>query len=221
MINRLRDKPYVTYGLLGIMILVYLIMTITGGTENPGNLLRFGAKYNPLIRAGEYWRLIAPVFIHIGLTHILMNGITLYFIGQYVETLFGHWRFLIIFLVSGVVGNLASFAFSYNVSAGASTAIFGLFGAFMMLGESFSRNQAIVSMAKTFLLFIVLNIAMDLFTPGIDIAGHLGGLVGGFLIAYVSGVSFSKVNPIKRVIAGITLVLVAGALFVIGMRGSF
>lgn len=219
--SRLREKPHMTYGLLGIMVIVYVIMTFSGGTENTTTLLTFGAKFNPLIRAGEYWRLVTPIFIHIGFTHILMNGITLYFIGQYVEMLFGHWRFLGIFLTSGIVGNLASFAFSDSLSAGASTAIFGLFGAFMMLGESFSNNQAIVSMAKTFLLFIVLNIATDLFVSGIDIAGHIGGLIGGFLVAYVAGVSFGKVTPVKRIVALVMLIVVAIALFIIGMRGNF
>ncbi|WP_054654265.1 rhomboid family intramembrane serine protease [Lentilactobacillus kisonensis] len=218
--SRLRDKPFIMYGLLAIMVIVFLTMTVMGGTTDPGTLVRFGAKYNPAIRAGEYWRLITPMFIHIGFTHILMNGITLYFIGEYVEQLFGHWRFLTIFLVSGIVGNLASFVFSYGLSAGASTAIFGLFGAFMMLGESFSKNPVITSMAKTFLLFIVLNIGTDIFVQGIDIAGHIGGLIGGFLIAYVVGVSFGKVSPIKRIIAGIMLVVVAVGLFVLGMQGN-
>lgn len=221
MVNRLKNQPYMTYGLLGIMVIVYLLMTVSGGTESTVTLLKFGAKFNPLIRAGEYWRLITPIFIHIGFTHILMNGITLYFIGQYVESLFGHWRFLGIFLVSGIAGNLASFAFSASLSAGASTAIFGLFGAFMMLGESFSRNQVIVSMARTFLLFIVLNIATDIFVSGIDIAGHLGGLVGGFLVAYVVGVEFGKVSAIKRLIAGIMLIVIMVAMFIVGMRGNF
>lgn len=219
--SRLRGKPYITHGLLAIMVIVFIIMSLMGGTENGVTLFNFGAKYNPAIRAGDYWRLITPVFIHIGFTHILMNGITLYFIGQYVEQIFGHVRYLIIFLVSGVMGNLASFAFSSNLSAGASTAIFGLFGAFMMLGESFSNNPAIVSMAKTFLLFIVLNIGTDIFVQGIDIAGHIGGLVGGFLIAYLVGVSFAKVSPVKRVIATIMLVVIAVVLFSLGMQGNF
>lgn len=140
--SNLRDKPYVTYLLLGVMVIVFALMSVMGGTENPMTLVQFGAKYNPLIRAGQYWRLITPMFIHIGFTHILMNGITLYFIGQYVEELFGHWRFAIIFFVSGILGNLGSFAFTAGLSAGASTAIFGLFGAFMMLGESFSKTRS-------------------------------------------------------------------------------
>lgn len=219
--NNIKDKPYVTYLLLAAMVVVFGLMSVMGGTENPVTLVEFGAKYNPLIRAGQYWRLVTPIFIHIGFTHILMNGITLYFIGQYVEQLFGHWRFTIIFFVSGIVGNLGSFAFNSGLSAGASTAIFGLFGAFLMLGESFSKNPAIVSMAKTFLLFIVLNIGTDIFVSGIDIAGHIGGLVGGFLIAYVTGVGFSKTSRVKRVIAAIMLVVIVFVLYTIGMQAKF
>lgn len=174
--NNIKDKPYVTYLLLAAMVVVFGLMSVMGGTENPVTLVEFGAKYNPLIRAGQYWRLVTPIFIHIGFTHILMNGITLYFIGQYVEQLFGHWRFTIIFFVSGIVGNLGSFAFNSGLSAGASTAIFGLFGAFLMLGESFSKNPAIVSMAKTFLLFIPLNIGTDIFVSGIDVRDTLAAL---------------------------------------------
>lgn len=219
--NNIKDKPYVTYLLLAAMVVVFGLMSVMGGTENPVTLVEFGAKYNPLIRAGQYWRLVTPIFIHIGFTHILMNGITLYFIGQYVEQLFGHWRFTIIFFVSGIVGNLGSFAFNSGLSAGASTAIFGLFGAFLMLGESFSKNPSIVSMAKTFLLFIPLNIGTDIFVSGIDIAGHIGGLVGGFLIAYVTGVGFSKTSRVKRVIAAIMLVVIVFVLYTIGMQAKF
>ena len=219
--NNIKDKPYVTYLLLAAMVVVFGLMSVMGGTENPVTLVEFGAKYNPLIRAGQYWRLVTPIFIHIGFTHILMNGITLYFIGQYVEQLFGHWRFTIIFFVSGIVGNLGSFAFNSGLSAGASTAIFGLFGAFLMPGESFSKNPAIVSMAKTFLLFIPLNIGTDIFVSGIDIAGHIGGLVGGFLIAYVTGVGFSKTSRVKRVIAAIMLVVIVFVLYTIGMQAKF
>lgn len=219
--SNLRDKPYVTYLLLGVMVIVFALMSVMGGTENPMTLVQFGAKYNPLIRAGQYWRLITPMFIHIGFTHILMNGITLYFIGQYVEELFGHWRFAIIFFVSGILGNLGSFAFTAGLSAGASTAILGLFGAFMMLGESFSKNPVIVSMAKTFMLFIVLNIVTDIFVSGVDIAGHLAGLAGGFLVAYVTGVAFSKTSQVKRIISLIMLVVIAFVLFTIGMRAKF
>lgn len=198
-----------TIGLIAIMVLIYGAMTLVGGSTNVNVLITFGAKLNALIQQGEWWRLVTPMFLHIGFTHILMNMITLYFVGMQIEAAFGHTRFLVLFLVAGVGGNVASFCFSNSLSAGASTAIFGLFGAFMMLGESFWQNPVIRQLTQTFLAFVVMNILFDLFAPGIDLAGHLGGLAAGFLVAYSLGVPrIGKVSTIKRVVA--TIVLIGG-----------
>lgn len=208
-LRRLNQTPYITVGLVGIMVLAYLAMTLAGGSTNVNVLIQFGAKLNVLIQQGEWWRLFTPMFLHIGFTHILMNMITLYFVGIQLEAAFGHWRYLAIFLIAGVGGNIASFCFSDSLSAGASTAIFGLFGAFMMLGESFWQNPVIRSLSRTFLAFVVMNLAFDVFTPGIDMAGHIGGLVAGFLAAYLVGVPrIGRVSTIKRVVA--TVVLIGG-----------
>lgn len=208
-LRRLDQTPYMTVGLIGIMVIVFLAMTVAGGSTNVNVLITFGAKLNPLIQQGQWWRLFTPMFLHIGFTHILMNMITLYFVGMQLEAAFGHWRYLTLFLVGGIGGNVASFCFSDSLSAGASTAIFGLFGAFMMLGESFWQNPTIRSLARTFLAFVVMNLAFDVFTPGIDLAGHIGGLFSGFLVAYLVGVPrIGRVAPVKRVIA--TVVLIAG-----------
>lgn len=208
-LRRLDQTPYMTVGLIAVMVLVYLAMTLAGGSTNVNVLIEFGAKINVLIQQGQWWRLGTPVFLHIGFTHILLNMLTLYFVGMQLEAAFGHGRYLVIFLVAGIGGNVASFCFSDSLSAGASTAIFGLFGAFMMLGESFWQNPTIRSLARTFLAFVVMNLAFDVFTPGIDLAGHIGGLFAGFLTAYLVGVPrIGKVSAIKRVIA--TVVLVAG-----------
>ncbi|WP_439794965.1 rhomboid family intramembrane serine protease [Secundilactobacillus kimchicus] len=134
--------PYVTISLIALMVIVYLLMTAAGGAGNPQVLMAFGAKINVLIDAGQWWRLVTPMFLHLSFEHILLNMVTLYFLGLQIEALFGHWRFLILFVVSGIGGNLASFAFDPNaLSAGASTAIFGLFGAFLMLGEAFRQTS--------------------------------------------------------------------------------
>ncbi|WP_407887834.1 rhomboid family intramembrane serine protease [Levilactobacillus sp. N40-8-2] len=208
-LNRLNQYPFMTVGLIVIMVLVYGAMTLDGGSTNVNVLITFGAKLNALIQQGEWWRLFTPMFLHIGFTHILMNMITLYFVGIQIEAAFGHTRFLVLFLVSGVGGNVASFCFSNSLSAGASTAIFGLFGAFMMLGESFWQNPVIRQLTQTFLAFVVMNIIFDLFAPGIDLAGHIGGLAAGFLVAYSLGVPrIGKVNVVKRVVA--TIVLIGG-----------
>lgn len=208
-LNRFNQYPFMTVGLIVIMVLVYGAMTLAGGSTDVNVLITFGAKVNALIQQGEWWRLFTPMFLHIGFTHILMNMITLYFVGIQIEAAFGHTRFLAMFLIAGIGGNVASFCFSDSLSAGASTAIFGLFGAFLMLGESFWQNPVIRQIARTFMAFIVMNLAFDIFTPGIDMAGHLGGLVVGFLVAYTVGVPrIGKVSVIKRVVA--TIVLIAG-----------
>lgn len=178
-----KEKPYVTYVLLAIQIAVFLIMTFTGGTSNNTfNLVRWGAKFNPLIFAGEWWRFITPMFIHIGLLHLLMNSVVLYIIGPMAEKLYGKWRYALIYVLSGITGVVASFAFNINVAAGASTAIFGIFGALLYLvvlkPHIYARSLGI-SIAG----LVVVNLVVDLFSQGIDLAGHIGGLVGGFLIA--------------------------------------
>ncbi|RDF14371.1 rhomboid family intramembrane serine protease [Levilactobacillus brevis] len=217
-LRNLNQTPYMTTGLVVIMVLVFVAMTLAGGSTSLNVLVAFGAKVNPLIQQGQWWRLITPMFLHIGFTHIFLNMVTLYFVGTQLEAAFGHARFLIIFLVAGIGGNVASFCFLNSLSAGASTAIFGLFGAFMMLGESFWQNPIIRQLARTFLAFVVMNIAFDLFIPGIDLAGHLGGLIAGFLVAYTVGVpQIGRVSVTKRVVATVVLILGLVWLYLHGM----
>lgn len=205
----------VTVTLVAIQVLVYIMMTLAGGSTNSAVLVRFGALQPALLQAGQWWRLVTPVFVHIGFTHLLINSITLYFIGLYIEQLFGHWRMSVIYFVSAVTGNLWSAYWLPNgLAAGASTAIFGLFGAFLMLGESFRENPAIRQLSRQFLILVLLNVATDLFVPGIDLAGHIGGLLGGFLMAYV--VAAPKIGPVavsKRWLSA--AILVAGCVVLI------
>lgn len=212
-------KPYITYGLIFINVIVFFLMTLLGGSENVSVLVAFGAKVNNLIIEGQWWRFITPMFIHIGFEHILLNMITLYFIGIQIESFFGSGRFLIIYLVSGICGNIASFTFNPTaLSAGASTALFGLFGAFLMLGESFRENPYIRAMSRQFLLLVILNVIFG-FSSNVDLAGHLGGLCAGFLTAYIVGVPMiGKVPVTKRIVSLLTLVFVSGLLLVMGFK---
>lgn len=199
----------VTVTLVTIQVLVYLAMTLAGGSTNSAVLVRFGALVPDLLRAGQWWRLVTPVFVHIGFTHLLINSLTLYFLGLYIEQLFGHWRMVVIYFVSAIVGNLCSaYWLAGSLAAGASTAIFGLFGAFLMLGESFRDNLAIRQLSRQFLILVLLNVGTDLLVPGIDLAGHIGGLVGGFLMAYVVGApKLGPVAPAKRWLSAAMLVV--------------
>ncbi|MCF6515123.1 rhomboid family intramembrane serine protease [Lactobacillus sp. S2-2] len=200
------------------MLFVYLLMSLNGGSENPQTLVKFGALYPPAIMNGEWWRLITPIFIHIGITHLILNLVTIYFIGIIIEREFGHFKYLLIFIISGILGNLTSLSFTSGLSAGASTSIFGLFGSFFMVYESYKENTYIRNTAKSFFYFLAFNFIYDLFIPGIDLWGHIGGIIAGFLISYVVGLKeINKKIRIKRLIS--TFVLIA--VIIILLKVSF
>ncbi|WP_225047608.1 rhomboid family intramembrane serine protease [Lacticaseibacillus kribbianus] len=205
--RRLDDTPFVTYILLGVTIAVFLLETLAGGSTNSFVLLRFGARWNPLIYIGQWWRLITPMFVHIGVTHIVVNAVSLFYLGSITERIFGHWRYLVIYLVSGIAGNVASFVFNADgLAAGASTAIFGLMGAFLMLGDTYRHNPVITQLSRQFMLLAAMNLVFNLFSSGVDIFGHIGGLVGGVLIAFAVGAPQLGPTPTsRRVIGGVVL----------------
>lgn len=196
--------------MITLCVLAYLWMTFNGGSTNTMVLIRYGARYTPLILQGQWWRLITAGFLHVGLEHLVINMVTLYFIGMYVENIFGHVAMLVIYLASILSGNIASMYFQpmRAVSAGASTGIFGLFGAFLMLGLAFHDNPVIQQIARQFLILVIFNIGADLLMPGIDLAGHLGGLIGGFLAAGMMGsTKIGKMDLIKRFLSGTILIV--------------
>jgi len=186
--------PTWTRILLGINIAVFVAMIIVGWTEY--NTLRgpedirvldlFGAKVNEKIADGQVWRLFTAMFLHIGAIHLLFNLYALYILGPMVEGYFGHLRFLAIYLLAGLFGSVASYAFSPVPSAGASGAIFGLAGAttvyFLRYRDNFgARGRAIL---QNMLVVIGINLVFGLSVRGIDNWGHMGGLVGGALVAW-------------------------------------
>lgn len=192
-----KDSPYITYLLLFITIAVYLFMLLRfRTTENTIALVIMGAKMNALIvLENEWWRLLTAAFIHIGFEHILMNGISLYFIGMELERIMGHWRFAVLYIVSAIGGNLLSFAFSPNVSAGASTALFGTFAAFIVLAYLYPNHRYLSMRARTFTILLVLNLITGFTSTGIDYWGHIGGAIFGVLITFVIGLPIKNDFP--------------------------
>ncbi|GAB4506027.1 MAG: hypothetical protein Kow00123_01650 [Anaerolineales bacterium] len=179
-------RPVAVWVILAITGLVFLAMTLAGGSENTDVLVRFGAKVNGRIAAGEYWRFLTPIFIHIGLLHLAFNVYALYALGTEVERLFGSAPFVVLYLLSGFAGVVASFAFNNHLSAGASGAIFGLVGA---LGYFFARYRNLLGHAgRRQLINIVLvaayNLAFGFLYPGVDNHGHLGGLLAGVALGW-------------------------------------
>lgn len=188
-------KPYITYGIITINIVLYIIMLTLSrsglGEFDVQTLLKFGANYKPLVLAGEYWRLIASAFLHDGIIHLICNMYALYVIGPQLENFFGKIRFLIIYLFSAIAGNLLSLTFSSAVSVGASGAIFGLFGSLLYFGYYY--RVYLGNVLRTQLIpVIMINILFGLVTPGIDNAAHIGGLIGGIFISMGIGVKYKS-----------------------------
>jgi Uncharacterized membrane protein (homolog of Drosophila rhomboid) len=218
-INR-ESRAYVTWTLLIITIGVFIIETLSGGSQNYQTLLLMGAKTNDLVQAGQWWRLITPIFLHIGIFHIFMNGFTLLYVGQILEPMVGHWRFFLIYMLSGIMGNLASFAFGANnaISAGASTSLFGMFAAFLALGVIYRENRFLRELGKSFLGLIAINLLMDLTMSGIDIWGHVGGAIGGLFLGYALGLpKISRPKMIFRILAIVVVVVISYYMYVKGM----
>ncbi|MEO1772844.1 rhomboid family intramembrane serine protease [Candidatus Enterococcus ferrettii] len=182
-----RNKPYVTYTFLGINTIFFLLEYLVPSLRINE---RLGMFIPSIILGHEYWRFLTPMIIHFGLMHFVLNSVVLYYMGQQCEAIFGHWRFCLVYLLSGLMGNMGSFAFNGLgvLSGGASTAIFGLFGAFLVIGYHYQDNPAVQGLTRQFGLFILLNLAFGLFDSSIDLWGHLGGLLGGALSGLILGV---------------------------------
>ncbi|NLI61013.1 MAG: rhomboid family intramembrane serine protease [Clostridiales bacterium] len=181
--------PYVTYIILGINIVLWLLMSFIGlimGWNQSLQLFYFGAKVNELVVQGEYWRLFTAMFLHIGLLHLFFNSYALYLYGPAVEKLFGKVKFLVIYIVSGLMGSLLSYLFSPNPAAGASGAIFGLMGSLLYFRKE-KRNLFQRIFGPGLLMIIGINLMYGFIQPGIDNWGHIGGLLGGFLTGNALG----------------------------------
>lgn len=199
--NQLFDKKYpVTSSLLLLTTGVFLSMLLLRGFdyESVQTVYDFGGVLGDEIQVDpiQSWRLLAAMFVHIGLQHFVLNMITLYFLGRIAEDLFGSKAFLALYLLSGLMGNLFVLAFSPEVvAAGASTALFGIFGAIASL-RFIARSPYIQYLSQSYTSLILINILFS-FMPGISLAGHLGGLVGGGILAFVFPV-YGEQDSVKK-----------------------
>ncbi|WEV45122.1 rhomboid family intramembrane serine protease [Streptococcaceae bacterium ESL0687] len=181
-------KHRVTYLLTALTSLVFILMYLKYGSNmtSPRNLLASGALWGPdiLEHPGHLWRLITPIFVHIGFMHFASNTFIIYFIGKDLEEVFGSFNYLILYLLSGVFGNAFVFCFdTFSLSAGASTSLFGIFAAVVGLGY-ISKIEALKEFSKGYLALILFNLAFNLFDPSISLLGHLGGALGGLLLVF-------------------------------------
>lgn len=198
------------YSLLVIIIGMFLWMLTKGPIGSPHVLLYFGAKANELIIAGEYWRLITPMFLHVSTLHLLVNALALYSLRD-AEWIYGSYRFLFVFLMAGIAGNIASFAFSPALAAGASGGLFGVMGSLLYFGtqrkEFFKRT-----MSSAVWSTLVINLALGVMIPQISNSGHIGGLIGGFLAAAAVGLPGQRMRPYQIPALFVLLVLMAAGI---------
>ncbi len=181
-----------TIVLVVVNVLVFFGLSFGGMTEDAVYMLEHGAMYVPyILENGEYYRLFTSLFLHFGFTHLLNNMVTLVIMGRYVEPLVGKVRFLIIYFISGLGGNLLSgwiefITEDHVVSAGASGAIFGLTGALLGLTLLY-RGRIGRLTSRDVLIVVVLSLYNGFAGQGVDNAAHIGGLISGFLTVLVLG----------------------------------
>lgn len=226
--NRIRQTPIVTLTLL-VTILVFWMISVGialkesslpftewlgniawGSMEEQKALIKLGGKLNFLIDSGQTWRFVSPMFLHFGLIHILLNGYALYLLGKMIENVYGKRRFLIIYLVSGIAGVVASYLSSPSMSVGASGAIFGLIGAATVAG--YKHKEDIPPFFHRFygrgmIPWILFNLILGFSIDRIDNSAHVGGLIGGTVMAlFLRAKIDSKYKPgiFKQIVLSLT-----------------
>lgn len=174
--------------IIGVNIIVFALMEIFGDTDNITFMLKCGAAYTPWILDGQWYRLFTSMFLHFGVSHLLNNMVLLLFLGDMLEEAAGKWRYLLIYLGGGLAGNIVSLLMDYRtgelvVSAGASGAVFAVIGGiFVILIKQRGKVENLTLPRLVFVIF--LSIYHGFQSTGIDNAAHIGGLLGGIILAF-------------------------------------
>jgi rhomboid protease GluP len=210
----------VTQVIFGINVAVFVAMLATGVSmlDNPSgqDLVRWGANFGPLTVSGQWWRLLSCVFIHGGLLHIAFNMWCLWDLGRLAESIYGHWTFAAVYLISGISASLASVIWNPVIlSVGASGAIFGIAGALIAsfyLGEFSLPRAAMTGTLRSVVMFVGYNLFFGAVIARTDNAAHVGGLVMGLIL----GALIAKVAPQHDAVGRRVAILLIGVLLVVG-----
>jgi len=208
-----REGYYVTPIIVDINILVFILMALSGVSlfePSVENLITWGANLRGITLSGQWWRLIANMFLHIGILHLLMNMYALFYIGILLEPYLGRTKFAAAYLFTGILASLTSLYWHPNtVSAGASGAIFGMYGVFLaMLTTNIIDKKTRAALFTSIGVFVVFNL-MNGMKAGIDNAAHIGGLISGLIIGYGYYPSLKKPDSVNLKYLTICLLLVA------------
>lgn len=210
--RRQSTSMVVTQAIFGLNVAVFVAMLLPGGQE----IVALGANYGPATIGGEWWRLLTCVFIHGGLLHIAFNMWCLWDLGRLAESVYGHWTFAVVYLITGLAASLASLFWNPVVlSVGASGAIFGIAGALVAsfyLGEFSVPRSAVMGTLRSVVMFVGYNLFFGAIIAHTDNAAHIGGLLMGLLL----GALIARVAPSHEDISRRLAVLLVGLLLVAG-----
>lgn len=179
--------PLAVWVFAAVNIVFFLIVELTGGSENLQNMVRWGAVYGPrIVDRHEYWRFLAAAFLHFGIAHISNNMLVLFVLGQQLEKVLGHLKFIVLYLFSAVAANVLAFfiqfsEMEYRISAGASGAIFAVSGGLLWAAIR-NRGRAGTLAIRQILIFTALSMLYGLTGEDVDNTVHVMGFVVGFLV---------------------------------------
>jgi len=200
--RRMRRFPPLTVGILALLVLIFAVELRVGALESRAAIVAMGALARERVAAGEYWRLLTAPWLHGSVDHLVGNGIALYILGMVGEAAFGRAQLVVLYVLSGLAGSLLSVVMSAGPSVGASGAIFGLQGAAIVVFRLHRDRLLVRDRRVGFVLIIwaLYTIAGGIMEPLIDNGAHIGGALGGALIArYLHPVVLSPLPPERAV----------------------
>jgi membrane associated rhomboid family serine protease len=216
-----RKDYFITPIIVDLNILVFLAMVISGVSilsPTVNDITNWGADIRTKVMNGEPWRLLTCMFVHIGIIHLAVNMLSLISLGRLLESFIGKWRFLILYILTGLISSITSMWWHLAIAAGASGAIFGLFGIFVAIVTTKIIEPTVrKKMLRSIVFTILLNAAIGLWA-GIDNAAHVGGLIsgmiGGYLIFFdLKAFYFKRKKQVTGILAAIAVLCVIGGFF--------
>lgn len=217
---RATPVAYVTPVLVGLNIAVFVAMLFKGVPflqPTAHDVVPWGANFGPLTASGQWWRLLAACFVHFGIIHIAVNMYVLLQVGSFTERLFGNLRYALLYLLAGIGGNIAGlYVHPFAVGAGASGAIFGVFGGllgFLLVQRGVVPRKAASGIATSAGIFIAYNLIYGLMRPETDQVAHIGGIVTGFIVGCVLATpletGIGHLRPVRATVVGVVGALLA------------
>ena len=214
----LTPQVLVTRLIVAVNLVVFALMAFSSGTlfsPSGETLIEWGANFGPKTLGDEWWRVFTSMFIHVGIIHVGLNMWVLWDAGHLVERMVGNVGFLVLYVISGVFGSVASVYWNNNVlSAGASGAVFGVFGAlmgFIMLRGDSIPKAILGPLRKSGFAFLGYNLIFGFAIDWIDNAAHIGGLVAGFVCGVLMSHSLARTTKTSRAVR-VLLTAAVGAL---------